>query len=90
MLVLPAQTWMTRRPDSGIWNLLQGISEAADPRTASRAFGRDWMLTISASLAQMQTAIEQQNQTVICNVRAREGPWKSGASLSQRLEAMRN
>lgn len=51
--------------------------------------GRDWLLNYQRFLAQMQTAIEQQQQTVIWNGQSLEKAREQWRQRYQRLEAMR-
>jgi flagellar FliJ protein len=51
--------------------------------------GRDWMLNYQRFMAQMQTAIEQQNQTVIWHGKSLEKAREVWRQRYQRLEAMR-
>lgn len=51
--------------------------------------GRDWLLNYQRFLAQMQTAIEQQQQTVVWNGQSLEKAREQWRQRYQRLEAMR-
>lgn len=51
--------------------------------------GRDWLLNYQRFLAQMQTAIEQQQQTVTWNGQSLEKAREQWRQRYQRLEAMR-
>ena len=56
---------------------------------SQQGVGRDWMLNYQRFMAQMQTAIEQQNQTVIWHGKSLEKAREVWRQRYQRLEAMR-
>lgn len=63
--------------------------QAGWTQRGQQGVGRDWLLNYQRFLAQMQTAIEQQQQTLIWHQRSLEKAREVWRQRYQRLEAMR-